>query len=144
MHDLAFFLYPKNHENKGPPPAIPYIFKFQNGCLHLCGPADSRMQRATNFDGPGLCIMEKIPEKIEKTAPMARQESKVSHMSLEKKLCFNVLICFVVLYQFLRVMRRHHEVDSVLAQGLWNLTPSSAATQPNKPRMFMIMFICLS
>ena len=102
------------------------------------------MQRATNFDGPGLCIMEKIPEKIEKTAPMARQESKVSHMSLEKKLCFNVLICFVVLYQCLRVMRRHHEVDSVLAQGLWNLTPSSAATQPNKPRMFMIMFICLS
>ena len=61
-----------------------------------------------------------------------------------KRSCINVLICFVVLYQFLRVMRRHHEVDSVLAQGLWNLTPSSAATQPNKPRMFMTMFICLS
>ena len=70
-------------ENKGPPPAIPYIFKFQNGSLHLCGPADSRMQRATNFDGPGLCIMEKIPEKIEKTVPIERQsrhESKMSHM----------------------------------------------------------------
>ncbi|CAL1172347.1 unnamed protein product, partial [Cladocopium goreaui] len=43
-----------------PPPAIPYIFKFQNGSLHLCGPADNRMHRATNFDGPGLCIMDKI------------------------------------------------------------------------------------
>ena len=84
MLHLAFFLdIPKMIENKGPPPAIPYIFKFQNGSLHLCGPADSRMQRATNFDGPGLCIMEKIPEKIEKTVPIERQsrhESKMSHM----------------------------------------------------------------
>ena len=29
-------------------------------------------------------------------------------------------------------------------QGLWNLTPSSAAIQPNKPRMFMTILICLS
>lgn len=68
-------------ENKGPPPAIPYIFKFQNGSLHLCGPADSRMQRATNFDGPGLCIMEKIPEKIVSTAMPPRQESGKTQLS---------------------------------------------------------------
>ena len=82
MHDLAvFFDIPKMIENKGPPPAIPYIFKFQNGSLHLCGPADSRMQRAANFDGPGLCIMEKIPEKIVSTAMPPRQESGKTQLS---------------------------------------------------------------
>jgi len=42
-----------------PPPAIPYIFKFQDGRLHLCGPADGRMHRPSNFDGPGLCVMDR-------------------------------------------------------------------------------------
>eukprot|EP00438_Fugacium_kawagutii_P035393 Skav201852 [mRNA] locus=scaffold484:333074:337097:- [translate_table: standard] len=60
----------------GPPPAIPYIFKFENGSLHLCGPADGRMHRATNFEGPGLCIMEKI-EKVS-----VRNPSKASQLSM--------------------------------------------------------------
>eukprot|EP00438_Fugacium_kawagutii_P035391 Skav201850 [mRNA] locus=scaffold484:325974:327190:- [translate_table: standard] len=59
-----------------PPPAIPYIFKFENGSLHLCGPADGRMHRATNFEGPGLCIMEKI-EKVS-----VRNPSKASQLSM--------------------------------------------------------------
>jgi len=64
-----------------PPPAIPYIFKFQNGSLHLCGPADNRMHRATNFDGPGLCIMDKIEKMPAPTMP--RHPSKTSQMSFE-------------------------------------------------------------
>ncbi|CAE7230964.1 unnamed protein product, partial [Symbiodinium natans] len=42
------------------PPPIPYIFKFgEDGSLHLCGPADSRLHRPTNFQGVGLCIMQR-------------------------------------------------------------------------------------
>ena len=77
--------------HQGPPPAIPYIFKFENGSLHLCGPADGRMHRATNFDGPGLCIMDKV-DKMEKTVPlpMPRHSSKVSSMFLSRIDCAKV------------------------------------------------------
>jgi len=47
-----------------PPPAIPYIFKFQDGHLHLCGPSSSSLRRPTSFEGPGLVIMERV-QKIE-------------------------------------------------------------------------------
>jgi hypothetical protein len=42
------------------PPPIPYIFKIVGDSLHLCGPADSSMKRAKAFEGPGLCIMERV------------------------------------------------------------------------------------
>lgn len=42
------------------PPPIPYIFKIVGDSLHLCGPADSSMRRAKAFEGPGLCIMERV------------------------------------------------------------------------------------
>ncbi|CAE7397901.1 unnamed protein product [Symbiodinium sp. CCMP2456] len=48
-----------------PPPAIPYIFKFQDGCLHLCGPGTSSLKRPQGFDGPGLCIMERVQKFVE-------------------------------------------------------------------------------
>jgi len=42
------------------PPAIPYIFKIVGDSLHLCGPADGAMKRPKSFEGPGLCIMERV------------------------------------------------------------------------------------
>ena len=53
-----------------PPPAIPYIFKFEDGCLHLCGPGTSSLRRPQSFDGPGLCIMERTQKFVEQ--PMQR------------------------------------------------------------------------
>mmetsp|Transcript_147103 Transcript_147103/g.208614 ORF Transcript_147103/g.208614 Transcript_147103/m.208614 type:complete len:352 (+) Transcript_147103:2-1057(+) len=52
-----------------PPPAIPYIFKFQDGCLHLCGPGTSSLKRPQSFDGPGLCIMERARKFVEPVVP---------------------------------------------------------------------------
>mmetsp|Transcript_70353 Transcript_70353/g.115681 ORF Transcript_70353/g.115681 Transcript_70353/m.115681 type:complete len:727 (-) Transcript_70353:60-2240(-) len=50
-----------------PPPAIPYIFKFDSdGSLVLCGPADQKMRRPNTFAGAGLCIMRRFEEKTEK------------------------------------------------------------------------------
>ena len=57
-----------------PPPAIPYIFKFEDGCLHLCGPGTSSLRRPQSFDGPGLCIMEGVQKHMEQP-PMERQRS---------------------------------------------------------------------
>ncbi|CAE7209084.1 unnamed protein product, partial [Symbiodinium pilosum] len=53
-----------------PPPAIPYIFQFQDGCLHLCGPGTSSLKRPQSFDGPGLCVMERVQKIVEQ--PMER------------------------------------------------------------------------
>ena len=70
--------------------------------------------------------------------------SKRSCVSMLRFLFSGCLIeCFVVFNIFLG-----HESASwswfCAFQGLWNLTPSSAAIQPNKPRMFMTILICLS
>ena len=56
-----------------PPPAIPYIFKFQDGCLHLCGPGTSSLKRPQSFDGPGLCIMERVQKFVEPVAPRSQR-----------------------------------------------------------------------
>ncbi|CAK9060266.1 unnamed protein product, partial [Durusdinium trenchii] len=65
-----------------PPPALPYIFKFgPQGSLYLCGPADKRLQRPTSFEGPGLCIMERVDHAM--PMPMLRQESVPTQMSFE-------------------------------------------------------------
>ena len=56
-----------------PPPAIPYIFKFQDGCLHLCGPGTSSLKRPQSFDGPGLCIMERAQKFVEPVAPCSQR-----------------------------------------------------------------------
>ena len=77
---------------KGPPPAIPYIFKFQNGSLHLCGPADNRMHRATNFDGPGLCVMDKIETMSASTMPrQTSANTQMSQMSLASHCTLHVI-----------------------------------------------------
>ena len=69
--------------------------------------------------------------------------SKRSCVSMLRFLFSGCLTCFVVFNIFLG-----HESASwswfCAFQGLWNLTPSSAAIQPNKPRMFMTILICLS
>lgn len=50
-----------------PPPAIPYIFKFDSdGSLVLCGPADQKMRRPNSFEGVGRCIMRRLEEKTDK------------------------------------------------------------------------------
>ena len=71
---------------QGPPPAIPYIFKFQDGCLHMCGPADHRMHRATSFDGPGLCIMEKV-ETYMPSVPNGRNQAPTQLPLGQRLLC---------------------------------------------------------
>lgn len=60
------------------PPAIPYIFKIVGDSLHLCGPADGAMKRPKSFEGPGLCIMERVslpepePELSRATSPTTK------------------------------------------------------------------------
>ena len=69
--------------SRGPPPALPYIFKFgPQGSLYLCGPADKRLQRPTSFEGPGLCIMERVDHAM--PMPMLRQESVPTQMPFGK------------------------------------------------------------
>ncbi|CAE7345830.1 unnamed protein product [Symbiodinium sp. CCMP2456] len=63
-----------------PPPAIPYIFKFEGDCLVLCGPGTSNLQRPHNFDGIGLCVMERADPC---GVPMSRQRSKASSKASE-------------------------------------------------------------
>jgi len=47
------------------PPPIPYIFMLSGGgALCLCGPADEDMSRPTNFDGPGMCLLTRVPEEL--------------------------------------------------------------------------------
>ncbi|CAE7463486.1 unnamed protein product [Symbiodinium necroappetens] len=41
-----------------PSAIIPYIFKLEKGCLHLCGAGCGR-GRPKSFHGPGLCIMNR-------------------------------------------------------------------------------------
>lgn len=56
--ELDIVVFPER--SSCPPPAIPYIFKIEDGQLHLCGPSGSAMRRAKAFTGPGLCIMERV------------------------------------------------------------------------------------
>eukprot|EP00438_Fugacium_kawagutii_P032503 Skav233903 [mRNA] locus=scaffold435:359154:370649:+ [translate_table: standard] len=61
------------------PPAIPYIFKINGDSLCLCGPEDGAMKRPKSFEGPGLCIMERVglPEPDpELSAPSPSSEAK--------------------------------------------------------------------
>ena len=69
---------------QGPPAPIPYIFKFEKGSLHLCGPVDGRLHRATSFDGPGLCIMEKVnyAASIAETNPPRIERAGVKSQAL--------------------------------------------------------------
>mmetsp|Transcript_43374 Transcript_43374/g.101230 ORF Transcript_43374/g.101230 Transcript_43374/m.101230 type:complete len:767 (-) Transcript_43374:126-2426(-) len=63
-----------------PPPAIPYIFKFEGDCLVICGPGTSNLQRPHSFDGIGLCVMERADPC---GVPMSRQRSKASSKASE-------------------------------------------------------------
>lgn len=63
-----------------PPPAIPYIFKFEGDCLVLCGPGTSNLQRPSNFDGIGLCVMERADPC---GVPMSRRPSKAPSKASE-------------------------------------------------------------
>ena len=120
---------------KGPPPAIPYIFKFQNGSLHLCGPADNRMHRATNFDGPGLCIMDKLEKNEKMAAPtMPRHASKASHMSLGRECWFGCMFWLQLMFWLLMLLKLTfwcclHLSIFLPSRGLLSLTLNSAVTQ---------------
>ncbi|CAE7253419.1 unnamed protein product [Symbiodinium pilosum] len=63
-----------------PPPAIPYIFKFEGDQLFLCGPGSSNLQRPHSFEGIGLCVMERADSC---GVPMGRQRSKASSKTSE-------------------------------------------------------------
>ncbi|CAE7372988.1 sop2 [Symbiodinium necroappetens] len=63
-----------------PPPAIPYIFKFEGDCLVLCGPGTSNLQRPRNFDGIGLCVMERADPC---GVPMSLRHSKAPSKASE-------------------------------------------------------------
>jgi len=64
-----------------PPPAIPYIFKFHQGSLYLCGPGTRSLQRPKDFAGIGLCIMERARLEPISSKPSSRQRSKASASS---------------------------------------------------------------
>ncbi|CAJ1450288.1 unnamed protein product [Effrenium voratum] len=67
-----------------PPPAIPYIFKFQGAALVLCGPSDGRMQRPQSFDGPGLCVMNFSTPRTERH--IFEPDPEFSRVSTEARL----------------------------------------------------------
>ena len=71
-----------------PPPAIPYIFRFQDGCLHLCGPGSSSLKPPQSFDGPGLCVMERVHVRKVVEQPMERpplmQRAQLAQLDLAR------------------------------------------------------------
>mmetsp|Transcript_48549 Transcript_48549/g.113323 ORF Transcript_48549/g.113323 Transcript_48549/m.113323 type:complete len:726 (-) Transcript_48549:215-2392(-) len=59
------------------PPTIPYIFRFgPDGSLQLCGPVDHHMRRPSTFRGPGLCVMERVPEPLPETGKTPQKPEK--------------------------------------------------------------------
>lgn len=61
-----------------PPPPVPYIAKLDSVGLHICCPF-MRMERPTEFEGPGLCLMVK--------GPLAKDDpSAVSSLTREEQL----------------------------------------------------------
>ncbi|CAK9076405.1 unnamed protein product [Durusdinium trenchii] len=66
-----------------PPPAIPYIFKFVEGALHLCGPNNSKLQRPTSFEGDGLCIMHRAMPLVPAVVAQPRQDCALTQVSFE-------------------------------------------------------------
>jgi len=60
-----------------PPPPVPYIAKISDEGLHICCPV-MKMDRPTEFDGPGYCLM--------KRGPMAKSnDTEVSKLSKEEQ-----------------------------------------------------------
>lgn len=62
--------------NATPPPAIPYIYKFEAGTLCICGPGSATLRRPRSFDGPGLCILRRSERGPGVTLPELEEEAE--------------------------------------------------------------------
>mmetsp|Transcript_90837 Transcript_90837/g.256573 ORF Transcript_90837/g.256573 Transcript_90837/m.256573 type:complete len:418 (+) Transcript_90837:84-1337(+) len=64
-----------------PPPPVPYIAKIEQDCLHLCCPF-MKMDRPTEFAGPGYCCMSYGPMAQGQEADVAAKLSKDERLLL--------------------------------------------------------------
>ena len=101
----------------GPPPAIPYIFKFGEGALHLCGPNNSKLQRPTSFEGDGLCIMHRAMPLVPAVVAQPRQDCALTQVPLGSDLPF---LSLLFLFQGDRLAQaRHKQGTAFLEHGVW-------------------------